>query len=71
MQSSKKRPVTRQLWFWVLCAIAGGIVFGLAAPGPAGEAKWLADAFLALVRPAPVVWPSGRSATSWVPPSSR
>ena len=35
----------KQLWFWVLVAIAAGIVFGLVAPGPATDAKWLADAF--------------------------
>ena len=42
----------RQLWFWVLVAIAAGIVFGLVAPGPATDAKWLADAFLLIGRTA-------------------
>jgi aerobic C4-dicarboxylate transport protein len=48
----------RQLWFWVLVAIAAGIVFGLVAPGPATDAKWLADAFLQLIKTvtAPVIF---------------
>ena len=48
----------RQLWFWVLVAIAAGIVFGLVAPGPATDSKWLADAFLQLIKTvtAPVIF---------------
>lgn len=48
----------RQLWFWVLVAIASGIVFGLVAPGPATDSKWLADAFLQLIKTvtAPVIF---------------
>jgi aerobic C4-dicarboxylate transport protein len=48
----------RQLWFWVLVAIAAGITFGLVAPGPATDAKWLADAFLQLIKTvtAPVIF---------------
>jgi aerobic C4-dicarboxylate transport protein len=48
----------RQLWFWVLVAIAAGVVFGLVAPGPAKDAKWLADAFLQLIKTvtAPVIF---------------
>ena len=48
----------RQLWFWVLIAIGAGIAFGLVAPGPAKDAKWLADAFLQLIKTvtAPVIW---------------
>ncbi len=48
----------RQLWFWVLVAIAAGIAFGLVAPGPATDAKWLADAFLQLIKTvtAPVIF---------------
>jgi aerobic C4-dicarboxylate transport protein len=38
-----------QLWFWVLIAIAAGIVLGLAAPATAEKAKWLADAFIQLI----------------------
>jgi aerobic C4-dicarboxylate transport protein len=53
-----RRSVLRQLWFWVLVAIAAGAAFGLAAPNQAQEAKWLADAFLALVKTitAPVIF---------------
>jgi aerobic C4-dicarboxylate transport protein len=40
----------RQLWFWVLVAIAAGIVFGLVAPDQANKAKWLADAFIQLIK---------------------
>jgi aerobic C4-dicarboxylate transport protein len=47
-----------QLWFWVVVAIVAGAVFGLAAPAAAKEAKWLADAFLQLVKTitAPVIF---------------
>jgi aerobic C4-dicarboxylate transport protein len=41
------RRLVTQLWFLVLVAIAAGILFGVVAPGPAAEAKWLADAFAA------------------------
>ena len=48
----------KQLWFWVLVAIAAGVIFGLVAPGPATDAKWLADAFLQLIKTvtAPVIF---------------
>jgi aerobic C4-dicarboxylate transport protein len=54
----KRRSVFGQLWFWVLVAIGAGAVFGLVAPDPAKEAKWLADAFLQLVKTitAPVIF---------------
>jgi aerobic C4-dicarboxylate transport protein len=54
----KRRSVFRQLWFWVVVAIGAGTVFGLVAPDPAKEAKWLADAFLQLVKTitAPVIF---------------
>ena len=42
----RERGFIKQLWFWVIVAIALGIVFGLVAPGPAEKAKWLADAFI-------------------------
>ncbi len=45
-----KRRLVGQLWFWVLIAIVAGIVFGLVAPAPATEAKWLADAFIQLIK---------------------
>ena len=35
---------------WVLVAIAAGIVLGLVAPGVARETKWLADAFIQLIK---------------------
>jgi aerobic C4-dicarboxylate transport protein len=58
VQESKRRGVVRQLWFWVVIAIGAGLLFGLLAPDPAREAKWLADAFLQLVKTitAPVIF---------------
>src|SRR3954453_5543869 len=41
-----RRRLVAQLWFWVLVAIAAGIVFGLVAPDQAKKAKWLADPFI-------------------------
>ena len=57
-QPPKRRRAVKQLWFWVLIAITGGIAFGLAAPAAATESKWLADAFLQLVKTitAPVIF---------------
>ncbi|MDT7786281.1 MAG: aerobic C4-dicarboxylate transport protein, partial [Pseudonocardiales bacterium] len=53
-----KRPAMKQLWFWVLLAIASGSVYGLVAPDSALQAKWLADAFIQLIKTitAPVVF---------------
>jgi aerobic C4-dicarboxylate transport protein len=53
-----RRGVVTQLWFWVVLAIGAGTVFGLVAPAQAKEAKWLADAFLQLVKTitAPVIF---------------
>jgi aerobic C4-dicarboxylate transport protein len=53
-----RRRVLTQLWFWVLIAIAAGTAFGFAAPAQAEGAKWLADAFLQLVKTitAPVIF---------------
>jgi aerobic C4-dicarboxylate transport protein len=51
--AAKDRPRRKfytQLWFLVLVAIAAGIVFGLAFPEPAKDAKWLADAFIQLIQ---------------------
>jgi aerobic C4-dicarboxylate transport protein len=45
-----RRRVYTQLWFLVLVAIGLGIAFGLTFPGPAEEAKWLADAFIQLIQ---------------------
>src|SRR4051794_8402285 len=54
----RSRSMRRQLWFWVLVAIAAGVIFGMVAPGPATDAKWLADAFLQLIKTvtAPVIF---------------
>jgi aerobic C4-dicarboxylate transport protein len=56
--SGRRRRLPAQLWFWVVIAIAAGAVFGLVAPAAAKEAKWLADAFLQLVKTitAPVIF---------------
>ena len=50
--------VTRQLWFWVLIGITLGIILGFAAPDTAEKAKWLADAFIQLIKTitAPVIF---------------
>ena len=45
-----ERKLVKQLWFWVLVAIALGIVVWLVAPGTAEKAKWLADAFIQLIK---------------------
>jgi aerobic C4-dicarboxylate transport protein len=54
----RRRGVLVQLWFWVLIAIGAGAAFGFVAPGAAEDAKWLADAFLQLVKTitAPVIF---------------
>jgi hypothetical protein len=51
-------PLRKQLWFWVLIGLTGGVIFGLVAPDEATKAKWLADAFLQLVKTiaAPVIF---------------
>jgi aerobic C4-dicarboxylate transport protein len=48
--SRAHRRLAGQLWFWVVVAIAAGIVFGLVAPDQAKKAKWLADAFIQLIK---------------------
>ncbi|HEY2173932.1 MAG TPA: C4-dicarboxylate transporter DctA, partial [Mycobacteriales bacterium] len=48
--SGHRGGILKQLWFWVLVAIVAGIVVGLAAPGFAKELKWLADAFIQLIK---------------------
>ena len=45
-----RRRYYTQLWFWVIVAIAAGIVFGLVAPDTAKEAKWLAEAFIQVIQ---------------------
>jgi aerobic C4-dicarboxylate transport protein len=58
VSSVRRRSVLKQLWFWVVVAICAGGVFGFVAPAAATEAKWLADAFLQLVKTitAPVIF---------------
>src|SRR3954471_20095619 len=46
----EESAVKKQLWFWVLVAIAAGIVFGLVAPGPATDSKWLPGALPPLIK---------------------
>jgi aerobic C4-dicarboxylate transport protein len=55
---SGQGPLRKQLWFWVLIGLTGGVIFGLVAPDEATKAKWLADAFLQLVKTiaAPVIF---------------
>ena len=53
LPAAEDRPRRRyytQLWFWVIVAIAAGIVFGLVAPATAEKAKWLADAFIQVIQ---------------------
>jgi aerobic C4-dicarboxylate transport protein len=49
-QDRPRRTYYTQLWFWVLIAIAAGILFGLVAPETAEKAKWLADAFIQIIQ---------------------
>jgi len=46
----RERGIHKQLWFWVVIAIGAGIVFGLVAPSQAAKAKWLADAFIQMIK---------------------
>ena len=46
----RKKKIYAQLWFWVLIGIAAGILLGLLAPGVAKETKWLADAFVQMIK---------------------
>src|SRR3954465_1597766 len=48
--SPRHQRLVTQLWIWVLIAIAAGILFGLVAPDAALKAKWLADAFIQLIK---------------------
>jgi aerobic C4-dicarboxylate transport protein len=56
--SGRRKRVFTQLWFWVVVAIGAGALFGFVAPDAGKEAKWLADAFLQLVKTitAPVIF---------------
>jgi aerobic C4-dicarboxylate transport protein len=46
----KERGFLKQLWFWVIVAIGLGIVVGIVAPGTAEKSKWLAEAFIQLIK---------------------
>lgn len=46
----KKKPLWKQLYFWVLLGIASGIVFGLTVPDVAAQMQWLATMFINLVK---------------------
>ncbi|MBB5894373.1 C4-dicarboxylate transporter DctA [Kutzneria kofuensis] len=56
--TTARRPLYKQLYFWVLAAIALGIVFGLVFPHEAAGSKWLADLFVNLIKvvTAPVIF---------------
>ncbi|MEU0490436.1 C4-dicarboxylate transporter DctA [Nocardiopsis sp. NPDC006139] len=46
----RKKPIYRQLYFWVLVGIALGIAVGLLFPTWAADMRWLADLFIKLVK---------------------
>jgi aerobic C4-dicarboxylate transport protein len=46
----RRRRISTQLWVWVVVAIVAGIAFGLALPAEAEKAKWLAEAFIQLIK---------------------
>lgn len=45
-----RRRFYTQLWFWVIVGIVSGILVGLLAPGFASDTKWLADAFVQMIK---------------------
>jgi aerobic C4-dicarboxylate transport protein len=54
----KRKPIWHHLYFWVLVAIAAGVVVGLVAPDFAVKLRPLADGFVKLIRMliAPIVY---------------
>src|SRR3954454_12381200 len=44
------RGLAKQLWFWVIVAIALGIFVGVVFPETAAKSKWLAEAFIQLIK---------------------
>src|SRR3954447_18329962 len=44
------RGLVKQLWVWVIIAIALGIVVGLVFPDTAAKCKWLAEAFIQVIK---------------------
>jgi len=54
----RRAGLIMKLWFWIIVAIAAGIILGFAVPDVAVQMKWLADAFIQLIRmvAAPVIF---------------
>src|SRR3954470_19688769 len=46
----RRRALVTQLWFWVIVAIAAGIVVGIVFPETAAKTKWLAEAFIQVIK---------------------
>src|SRR4051812_5884562 len=46
----RRRALVTQLWFWVIVAIAAGIVVGIVFPETAAKSKWLAEAFIQVIK---------------------
>src|SRR3954463_15597144 len=46
----RERGIYKQLWFWVIVAIALGIFVGIVFPETAAKTKWLAEAFIQLIK---------------------
>src|SRR5215208_5218158 len=44
------RGIIKQLWFWVIVAIALGIFVGVVFPDTAAKSKWLAEAFIQVIK---------------------
>src|SRR5215217_1091079 len=44
------RGLAKQLWFWVIVAIALGIFVGVVFPDTAAKSKWLAESFIQLIK---------------------
>src|SRR5215213_8879549 len=44
------RGLAKQLWFWVIVAIALGIFVGIVFPETAAKTKWLAEAFIQVIK---------------------
>ncbi|WP_326837411.1 cation:dicarboxylase symporter family transporter [Amycolatopsis rhabdoformis] len=46
----RRRRCYVQLWFWVLTALAAGVIVGLVAPGVGLNLRFLADSFIQLIK---------------------
>jgi aerobic C4-dicarboxylate transport protein len=49
-EAPPRKRIYQHLYFWVLVAVALGVVFGLGFPQQAAGMKWLADLFINLVK---------------------